>query len=317
MGGTALVLGATGGIGGAVARALLEDGWAVRALARDGEAAEARWTGSPHGRLVWTTGDALHGEDVARAAEGAAFIVHAVNPPGYRNWDRVVLPMIDNSIAAARRAGGARIVLPGTIYNFDPARCPIVGSDTPQTPLTRKGRIRVALEDRLSQAAREGVPSLIVRAGDFFGPGAPQSWFAQVLARDPLKRIVVPGGPGIGHSWAYLPDLARSVAGLMGRADRLAAFERVQFAGYWDPDGTALPSAVRRVIGRPDLPIRRFPWWLIRMLAPFGGFPRELAEIEPYWRHPQRLDNARLLALLGDEPRTPLDAALRATFALA
>jgi hypothetical protein len=41
--------------------------------------------------------------DVQRAAEGVQVIVHAVNPPGYRNWGGLVLPMTDNSIAAARR----------------------------------------------------------------------------------------------------------------------------------------------------------------------------------------------------------------------
>ncbi len=44
-------------------------------------------------------------------------IVHAVNPPGYRDWEKLVLPMLNNAIAAAG-AVGARIVLPGTVYNF-------------------------------------------------------------------------------------------------------------------------------------------------------------------------------------------------------
>lgn len=128
--GTALVLGATGGIGGAVAERLVAHGWTVRALVRDPQAAAAGWLGrgpAPH----WIAGDAMVAADVIRAAGGVQAIVHAVNPPGYRNWSRLVLPMIDNSIAAARAAGGARIVLPGTIYNFDPAETTLVGEDTP------------------------------------------------------------------------------------------------------------------------------------------------------------------------------------------
>ena len=85
-------------------------------------------------------------------------IVHAVNPPGYRDWDRLVLPMIDNSIAAAR-ATGARIVLPGTIYNFDPARTPVLTETSPQQPQSRKGQIRREMEARLEAAApRRGRP---------------------------------------------------------------------------------------------------------------------------------------------------------------
>ena len=68
--------------------------------------------------IEWTRGDAMDRDAVVRAGEGADAILHAVNPPGYRNWGRVVLPMLDNSIAAAL-ANGARLALPGTIYNYD------------------------------------------------------------------------------------------------------------------------------------------------------------------------------------------------------
>jgi nucleoside-diphosphate-sugar epimerase len=313
---TALVLGATGGIGGAVAAALIARGWSVRGLARDPEGAAARWPAG-RGAIGWVAGDAMRAEDVRRGAEGVSAIVHAVNPPGYRGWDRLVLPMIDNTVAAARGAGGARVVLPGTMYNFDPATTPLVGEDSPQHPPGRKGGIRVALERRLEEAAREGVPVLILRAGDFFGAEARASWFGQVLAPPgrPLRRLVHPGHPGVGHAWAYLPDLAEAMARLMEAGPRLRAFERLQFEGFWDADGSTLAAAIRRVLGQPRLPVRRFPWWLIRSLAPFGGFPREAAEIAPYWRHAMRLDNARLVALLGGEPRTPIELALRRTLA--
>lgn len=49
--------------------------------------------------------------------------------------------MIDNTIAAARLAGGARILLPGTIYNFDPAATSVIRETSPQEPRSRKGRI--------------------------------------------------------------------------------------------------------------------------------------------------------------------------------
>lgn len=310
---TVLVLGATGGIGGAVAEALARHGWLVRALVRNPAAAGETWrerAAAPQ----WIAGDGMIREDVVHAASGVAAIVHAVNPPGYKKWDRVVLPMIQNSIAAARMAGGARIVLPATIYNFDPAHSPVVDEATPQRPRTRKGAIRVELEARLQAAAPE-VPSLLVRAGDFFGPHSGASWFAQAMVKPgrPVRRIVNPG-KAIGHSWAYLPDLAEAIARLMDAPEKLRPFERVQFEGVWDADGSEMPAALRRAIGR-NVPERAFPWWLMRALAPLGGFPREVVEIEPYWRHPVRLDNRRLVELLGAEPCTPLDLAIGTTLA--
>ena len=61
----------------------------------------------------------MNAGDVRAAAENVSLIVHAVNPPGYRNWGDLVLPMIDNTIAAAN-ASGATVLLPGTVYNFGP-----------------------------------------------------------------------------------------------------------------------------------------------------------------------------------------------------
>ncbi|HLZ97708.1 MAG TPA: NAD(P)H-binding protein [Steroidobacteraceae bacterium] len=294
---TILILGATGGVGGAVARAMLRRDWHVLALVRDPTQAARAWTSEP--QPTWLRGDAMNREDVVRAAAGAIVIVHAVNPPGYARCETLVQPMIDNSIAAARAAGGARIVLPGTIYSYDPATTPVIDERTPQRSKGKKGRIRVALEQRLADAAPD-VPSLVVRAGDFFGPGVRQSWFAQALAKPPLTRIIRPGKPGVGHAWAYLPDLAEAIAAPIDLGSpTLAPIERVQFGGFWDADGRQMVGAIRRATERPDLPLRAFPWWLMRLLAPLGGFPREVLEVKPFWRHPVQLDNSRLIALLG------------------
>src|SRR5215472_5914380 len=177
---TALVIGATGGIGGEVAAALLVRGWKVRALHRRPEEA-AKTAIDP--RIEWILGDAMDAASVVAAARGVSVIVHGANPPGYRNWKGLVLPMLDNTIAAAR-AVGARVVLPGTVYNFGPEVLPRVRETAEQKPRTRKGGIRVEMERRLRDS---GVPVLIVRAGDFFGPHAQNSWFSQ--------GIVKPGQP--------------------------------------------------------------------------------------------------------------------------
>ena len=65
--------------------------------------------------------------------------------------------------------------LPGTVYNYAPDAGAAIGEDAVQAPVTRKGAIRVEMERLLAEAAGEGVRSLILRAGDFFGPAAPNS----------------------------------------------------------------------------------------------------------------------------------------------
>ncbi len=306
---TALVLGATGGIGSEVARQLSARGWHVRALHRNPD-------GLPvcSSAFEWRRGDAMCAEDVTAAGQGTALIVHAVNPPGYRDWDRLVLPMIDNTIAAAR-ACGARILLPGTVYNFGPDSFPLLHETSAQHPVTRKGRIRVQLERRLQTAAAEaGVRSLIVRAGDFFGPGAANNWFSGGLLRPGtrVRAVNYPGAGGVAHQWAYIPDVAETMLRLLEREEALADFAVYHMKGHWDADGTQMIEAIRRAVGRP-LKVRSFPWWALPLLSRFSVVLKELREMRYLWEMPIRMENTRLIETLGTEPHTPWDEAVGAT----
>ncbi|AJC22445.2 NAD-dependent epimerase/dehydratase family protein [Pandoraea pulmonicola] len=308
----ALVLGATGGIGGEVARQLVDAGWQVIALRRGGA---PRADASDSG-LQWIDGDAMRTDDVLDAARGCSVIVHAVNPPGYRNWHTQVLPMLDNTIAAAT-LHGATIVLPGTLYNYGPETFPEVHEDTPQRPRTRKGAIRATMESRLHDASRNGVQTIIVRAGDFFGPQTRNSWFAQGLLKPgrTTRLVHVPNAPGVGHQWSYLPDVAKTMVMLVERRHTLPAFNNFHMAGHWDADGTQLAAAIARVMSRHGVTVRtqRFGWWMVWAGAPFVTTLRELLEMRYLWQQPVRLNNARLVDVLGHEPHTPLDDAVQAT----
>ena len=118
--------------------------------------------------------------------------------------------MLRNAVAAAR-ASGARLVLPGNVYNFGPDAGLLLDEAAPQRPATRKGAIRVEMEAMLHDAAGDGVRSLILRAGDFLGAGAPSSWFGNAMVKPgrPVAALTYPGAPGIGHAWPICPISAR------------------------------------------------------------------------------------------------------------
>jgi nucleoside-diphosphate-sugar epimerase len=311
---TAFVIGATGGIGGAATSALIAHGWLIVALTRDPERARRDFTRFPS--VEWVAGDAMRPADVVAAARDANLILHAANPPGYRDWAGLALPMLESAIAAAR-ASGARLVLPGNIYNFAPEDGPLLDETTPQRPRTRKGRVRVVMEERLARAAQSGVRSLVVRAGDYFGAHAPSSWFSAAMVRPgrPVRFVLYPGRRDAGHAFAYLPDLAEAMARLAAIEEQLAPFETVHFAGHWLERGIAIAESIRRVSGRPDAPILPFPSALLYLAAPFSTTFREMIEMRYLWRVPLRLDNRKLAALIGPEPHTPLDVAVRQSLA--
>lgn len=308
----ALVLGATGGIGGETASALLRHGWEVVALARG--ACDEVLGPDPLAAATWIRGDAMNARDVRRAAEGVSVIVHAVNPPRFRDWGKLVLPMLDNTIAAAQDVG-ARIVLPGNVLNYGPDAFPVLREDSPQHPRTAKGRIRVEMERRIEEATKSRASALIVRFGDFFGPSPGNNWFSQCLVTPGtrLRSITYPGAPRVGHSWAYLPDASETFVRLLDRDHELPPFARFHFAGHWDPSGLWMVRAIAEMLGRPEMTVNTLPWRLIGVAGLFRQTPREIFKLRYLWRTPVRLDNSKLVAFLGREPHTSFSQAVGET----
>lgn len=302
----ALVIGATGGVGGAIADRLLADGWHVRALNRDPATAATR---SGRAGLEWTKGDAMVEAEVVAAAQGCEIVVHGANPPGYRNWAGLQLPMLRSTVAAAR-AAGARILFPGTVYNYGPDAFPRIDERSPQTPRSRKGAIRVQMEQALREA---GVPVLIVRCGDFFGPRPGNNWLSQGIVRAgrPISSVMVPGPMDVPHAWAYLPDVAETFVQLLDSG--LGQYEVFQMKGH-EVTMAELVAGLEAAAGR-KLKTVRLLWWALALAAPFNETLREMLEMRYLWDEPVLLDDTRLVRQLGAEPRTPLVEALRAALA--
>ena len=304
---TVLVLGANGRFGRAAVDAFAAAGWPVLAQMRRAPA-----TPLPRGatRLDLPLADTAA---LAARARAAGVVVHAVNPL-YTRWDSELLPLFRQGVAVARTLG-AVLMLPGNVYNYGKSMPARLREDTPEHPSTRKGEQRVAMEAELRRAADDGLASVLIRAGDFFGAGT-GSWLDQAIAKDIVRgRIVYPGRADVEHSWAYLPDLARAFVAVAARG-RVEGLRRLHFAGH-TLTRTEFVGALERAAGtlglRPPAGWRvdTLPWGLIRAVGLVHPMWRELARMSYLWDVPHGLSGDALERAAGPLATTPIDSALR------
>jgi nucleoside-diphosphate-sugar epimerase len=307
---TVLVLGANGRFGLAAAQAFDAAGWQVIASVR-----RAAAPGMPaRARLV--TAAVEDTATLAREAAGAQVLVHALNPP-YDRWPRQLMPMSRAGMDLAKRLG-ARFMLPGNVYNYGESMPALLTPDAPQATTTRKGRLRIQLEDELQQRCIDGrLRATIIRAGDYFGGGT-GSWLDLVIVKSLRDgKLVYPGPTDVPHAWAYLPDLARAFVAAAARpGSGGAAFERFHFPGHTITGGEllrGLEQAAESLGVRPARPWKHgsVPWPLLRLGGLFVPMLREISEMSYLWRVPHELDGHALEQAIGPVTVTPLDDALR------
>ena len=302
MSGRILVLGAAGRLGYAAGEAFRIAGWDVTSLVRPGAGHRA-----PRGTSIVETIDR---RDAIEAALGMDVVLHALNPP-FKSWRRMALPHAYAAIEAAESAG-ATLLFPGNLYNYGAGMPSVIDEATPMAPTTRKGDIRVEIEQRMQEASERGVRTIILRAGDFYGSGR-GSWFDLVIAKQLARReVTYPGSLDVVHEWAYVPDLAAAMVALAEARERLGRYETFGFPGH-AVTGRALIDAMAKAIGRDsrDIKVRRMQWWMIKALAPFFALPRELAELDYLWQVPHRISGEKLKRTIGLVSHTPLETAVK------
>jgi len=67
------------------------------------------------------------------------------------------------------------------------------------------------------------------------------------------SAVTYPGRPGVGHQWAYLPDVAETMARLLERSEGLEPFAVFHIEGHWDASGARTIEAIRAAVGDPCL----------------------------------------------------------------
>ena len=308
-----LVMGGRGRFGLAAVKAFAAQGWQVLAHVRPGAATE------PMNGVHWLPLACDNTAALVQAAADVSVVVHALNPT-YTAWETQAMPLLDASLRVAQQAQ-ALLMLPGNVYNFGSDMPELLLEDTAQRAGTRKGRVRIRMEQRLGALAAAGTArSVVLRAGDFFGSGT-GSWFDRAVVKDIRRgKMVYPGPLNTATAWAYLPDLAtafvRVAATMLANRSPATPFEVLHFQGHsltgqqW---AGLLGEAAHQhgwVDGDAELAIGSLPWPLIKLGALVVPSWRELIEMQYLWQTPHALGGGKLRALIGPEPRTALPTAV-------
>jgi nucleoside-diphosphate-sugar epimerase len=303
MANTITVLGINGRIGREIAQAFVSSGWQVTGFGRTDR---AKLRG-----VRFVAGDAQNCDDIKRAIKGADVVVNALNL-AYDKWENGRAEALLAKVLEAVKGRGITLMFPGNIYNYAVGQH-LIEPHTPQKPEREKGHIRVRMENMLKAASRAGdIKTIVVRTGDFYAPGAVGSSF-DLAFMSRLKSNVLQylGDLSVGHTWAYLPDVARAYVRLAEERDGMKSFENFHFAGHF-VTGHKLMGAIQSVLARPAR-VALVPWPMMTVIGWFAPVVRELVKMRYLFQEPHRLADPRLDAILGDDFSTPFDEAVGRT----
>jgi len=205
----AVVLG-NGALGAAVVRALGRIEPEVRPPVR----VVSRTARAQQQGVEYVSRDLTNAQTVGDVCADAEVVFHCAMPP-YHKWTTDFEPLHS---AILRGAASARVPLVwgDNMYAYGRTAAPRT-EETPYATFTRKGRVRARLADQIWEAHGAGhLQATIVRAADFYGPGARLSTagdfiFEKLLAGKPAQWL---GDPDVPHAFTHIDDFASAMVAL-------------------------------------------------------------------------------------------------------
>jgi dihydroflavonol-4-reductase len=270
----ALVTGATGFVGAAVARALLRDQWQVRVLARRGS--DRRNLKSLDVEV--SEGDLTDADSLQRAAQGCDGLFHVAADYrlGARNPAELYRTNVEgtrNVLSAAHRSGVKRIV-----YTSSVATIGIPADGTPgdeqsanslENMIGHYKRSKYLAEEVVREAAQAGVSVVIVSPSTPVGPGDVKPTPTGLLVLDAAAGRM-PAYVDTGLNIVHVDDVA---AGHLLAYERGKAGERYILGGQ-DMSLREILEVIARLEGRSP-PRVRLPYGVVLPIAYVAeGFAR-------------------------------------------
>ena len=300
------ILGANGVIGRELSRHLRPYAQRVRQVSRAPHAED------PTDEVV--AADLLDASATAAAIAGSS-VSYLVAGLKYdtRVWQAQWPVVMQNVIDGCKRHGSA-LVFFDNVYAYGLVDGAMT-EDTAYNPTSRKGEVRARIATKLMDEVTRGeLRAMIVRSGDFYGPGAELSMtHATVIERLWAGRSSQwIGDPSAVHTFTYTADAGRTLALL---ANKPEAYGHVWHA-LTSKEPMTGEHFVRVACEVFKMPFRlqAAPRWLLGLMGLFIPVLRENMEMLYQFEHPYRFDSSkaeRALQLAATPYRDGIAATLR------
>ena len=285
------ILGANGVIAQELSRALVSSSPNIRQVGRNPRKV------NPTDETV--VGDLLNAQTTANAVSGSE-VVYLVAGLKYKTsvwqdqWPQVMRNVID-----ACKQHDARLVFFDNVYAYGRVDG-LMTESTPFNPISKKGEVRAKIATLLLDEMHSGnLRAMIVRAADFYGPGAVNSLpHAAVFER--LKAGKTPqwiGSPNTVHTFTFTPDAGHAVAAL-GRSSEA-------YGQTWHLPTTKEPltgaNFVRLACELAAQPykLQVAPHWMLKLMGIFMPVIRENEEMMYQFEYDYRFDSSRIESAFG------------------
>ena len=264
-----------GSLGMAVAEVSLASGNRVRVASRSGK-------GELPAGAEAVKADATDAAAVKAACEGASALIFCAAPP-YTDWP-ALYPAMQRGVVEGAGAAGVRLVSAENVYVYGRTDAPMT-EETPWNPTSKKGELRVTLNQELLDAHRAGkVQVALGRGPDYYGPRATVTTiygdqvFPKAIAG---KAANIFGDIEALHTLVYVHDFARGLVALAERADAMGQVWHLPCP----PPLTqrAMLEHIYAAAGHP-MKAQAMPGFMLTALSWFMPIMRELREMEYQWR---------------------------------
>lgn len=234
--------------------------------------------------------------------------------PLYELWAEE-WPAIGAATIEAAHNSGAKLIMMGNLYAHGIPTEPMT-AQTPFAPADTKGQVRADLSEAIFAAHRRGdIKAAEIRASDYFGPAATVNahlgnGFFEPLLAGKTARVV--GNPALKHSWAYIPDIAKTMIAVANRDEALGRPWIAPHAS--DASRNDIADQVAQIAGRQNNPgkVAGIPQWLLRSIGLINPRMREVAASSYQFRHEFLADSSETERAFGFSA-TPFTDALEPT----